>query len=173
MQAMSALFRFYEQLLWFWVDLLDISSDKSVYDTDPTIQKELCMSDEHIMTLKEATTQYLNSLKDSGRSPRTLYTYGKDCEQILAFFGPDKKLLNMLPAHVAQFYKSDELLKIPKTGKDRAPKTVNKTKMVFKGLLSWAKEHGHIEWLPLPKKHNLISENYKLNPHKRVSDQNL
>lgn len=109
------------------------------------------MSNEQPINLKEATEQYLKALAEAGKSPRTLYTYGKDCEQIIDFFGPDKKLINILPAHVAKFFKSDELLKIPKNGKDRAPKTINKTKMVFKGLLSWAKEQGHIEGLPLPK----------------------
>ncbi len=74
------------------------------------------------------------------------------CEQILAFFGPDKKLVNILPAHVAKFYQSDALLKVTKNGKERSPRTVNKTRMVFKCLLKWAKEQGYIETLPLPKK---------------------
>lgn len=103
------------------------------------------------ITLKTAIEGYLKALKEAGKSPRTLYTYSKDCEQMLAFFGPDKKLNKILPVHVFQFFKSDELLKISKNGKDRASKTVNKTKMVFRGLLSWAKEQGYIEGLPLPK----------------------
>ncbi|MCE3234213.1 MAG: hypothetical protein K0Q50_393 [Vampirovibrio sp.] len=109
------------------------------------------MNPKNDITLQEATKQYLKSLEEAGKSPRTLYTYGQDCKQMIAFFGVDKKLTNILPAHVAKFYKSDELLKIPKQGKDRAPKTINKTKMVFRGLLTWAKEQGHIEGLPLPK----------------------
>lgn len=109
------------------------------------------MNPKNDITLQEATKQYLKSLEDTGKSPRTLYTYGQDCKQMIAFFGTDKKLTNILPAHVAKFYKSDELLKIPKTGKERATKTVNKTKMVFRSLLTWAKEQGYIEGLPLPK----------------------
>jgi hypothetical protein len=70
---------------------------------------------------------------------------------MIAYFGADKKLANILPTHVAKFYKSDELLKIAKNGRERASQTVNKTKMVFRGLLSWAKEQGYIEGLPLPK----------------------
>lgn len=103
------------------------------------------------MTLQEAVQLYLESLILAGKSPRTIYTYNKDCEQMLAFFGSDKKLVNIIPAHVAKFYQSDALLKVAKTGKERAPRTVNKTKMVFKCLLNWAKEQGHIENLPLPK----------------------
>ncbi len=109
------------------------------------------MSPKNDITLQEATEHYLKSLEESGKSPRTLYTYGQDCKQIIAYFRADKKLTNILPAHVAKFYKSDELLKIPKNGKDRALKTINKTKMVFRGLLTWAKEQGYIEGLPLPK----------------------
>lgn len=109
------------------------------------------MSQKSEITLQEATEQYLKALEEAGKSPRTLYTYSKDCEQMLAYFGADKKLVNILPAHVAKFYKSDELLKIAKNGKERAPKTANKTKMVFRRLLTWAKEQGYIEGLPLPK----------------------
>jgi hypothetical protein len=54
-------------------------------------------------------------------------------------------------AHVSKFYKSDELLKIPKNGMDRAPKIINKTKTVFRVLLTWANEQGYIDGLPLPK----------------------
>lgn len=103
------------------------------------------------ITLQEEVQQYLEALQAQGKRPRTLYTYGKDCEQIVAFFGPEKKLSNILPAHVAKFYKSDELLIIPKSGKVRALRTVNKTRMVLRGLLTWAVEEGHIPHLPLPK----------------------
>lgn len=109
------------------------------------------MKNVEFITLREATEQYLKALKEADKSPRTLYTYGKDCEQILAFFGPDKKLVNILPAHVVKFFKSEALLKIPKNGKTRAPSTINKTKMVFRCLLNWARAEGYIERLPLPK----------------------
>jgi hypothetical protein len=75
----------------------------------------------------------------------------KIVSKCLASFGPDKKLVNILPAHVAKFYQSDALLKITKTGKERATRTVNKTTMVFKGLLTWAKTQNYIESVPLPK----------------------
>ncbi len=110
------------------------------------------MLEQKEMTLQEAAQLYLESLIAAGKSSRTIYTYGKDCEQMLTFFGPDKKLVNILPAHVAKFYQSDALLKVAKNGKERSSRTVNKTKMVFKCLLNWAKEQGYIETLPLPKK---------------------
>jgi hypothetical protein len=103
------------------------------------------------MTLKQAIGAYMEHLKTIGKKPRTLYTYGKDCEQIIAFFGPDKLLKNILPAHVAAFYKSDALLKIPKNGKPRQPETIRKTRRVLKMLLTWAQQQGHIVTVPLPK----------------------
>lgn len=41
---------------------------------------------EHLITLQEATERYLIALSEVGKSPRTLYTYGKDCKQMLSFF---------------------------------------------------------------------------------------
>lgn len=101
-------------------------------------------------TLQEVIPEYLNSLRDKGKTERTLYTYGKDGQQIEAFFGPERKLVNILPVHVGKFYKSDELLKLP-NGKDRAPATVNKTRRVFKAMMAYALEQGYIKALPLPK----------------------
>lgn len=101
-------------------------------------------------TIEELIPAYLSHLREKGKTERTLYTYGKDCEQIQAFFGPDKKLINILPVHVGKFYKSDELLRMP-NGKDRAPATVNKTRRVFKAMMEFALEQGSIKALPLPK----------------------
>jgi hypothetical protein len=103
------------------------------------------------MALNTAVEDYMKHLELNGKKPRTLYTYGKDCEQIIAFFGQEKLLKNILPVHVAAFYKSDALLKIPKNGKQRQPETVRKTKRVFRMLLTWAKEQGFIESVPLPR----------------------
>jgi hypothetical protein len=104
-----------------------------------------------VTATQEATELYLKTLEAQGKNPCTLYTYGQDCKQMIAFFGPDKKLGNLLPAHVARFYQSDALLKLPKTGKDRAPATVNKTKRVFRLMLTWTQQEGYLETLPLPK----------------------
>lgn len=101
--------------------------------------------------LKDALAEYLQSLEVAGKHPRTLYTYGQDCKQILSFFGSEKQLTKLLPAHVARFYRSNELLRIPKNGKDRAPATVKKTVRVLHRFLRWAKEQGYIETLPRPK----------------------
>jgi len=101
-------------------------------------------------TLHEAAQAFLEHLRAQGKTERTLYTYGKDFEQIEAFFGAERKLTSILTPHVGKFFKSDALLKLP-SGKERAKPTVEKTKRVLRMFLVWAKETGRIEKLPLPK----------------------
>ena len=101
-------------------------------------------------TLHQAARAYLEHLRSQGKKERTLYTYGKDFEQIEAFFGAERKLTSILTPHVGKFFKSDALLKLP-SGKERAKPTVEKTKRVLRMFLIWAKDTGRIDKLPLPK----------------------
>lgn len=103
------------------------------------------------MTLAQLIELYLSDLTQQGKHPRTIYTYGKDCQQILAHFGAERKLCNIIPAHIARFYKSAELMRISKSGKSRAPATIVKTKRVLRQLLSWAHKHHYLSTLPFPK----------------------
>lgn len=102
------------------------------------------------MTLHDALQEYLDTLRNDGKSERTLYTYNKDAEQIEAHFGSDKKLRSILVPHVSGFLKSDALLKMP-SGKERSEPTVRKTIRVFRMFLVWALAQGYIAKLPLPK----------------------
>ncbi len=101
-------------------------------------------------TLHEAAQAYLEHLRTLGKKDRTLYTYGKDFQQMEAFFGADRKLRTILPPHVGKFLKSDDLLRLP-SGVERAKPTVDKTVRVLRMFLVWAKETGRLEKLPLPK----------------------
>ena len=101
--------------------------------------------------LHTAAQAYLDHLRSQGKKERTLYTYGKDFEQIEAFCGADRKLASILPAHAGRFLKSDELLKIPKSGKERSKPTIEKTVRVLRMFLLWAKETNRIAKLPLPR----------------------
>ncbi len=101
-------------------------------------------------TVHEAAQAYLEHLRTQGKKDRTLYTYGKDFEQMEAFFGADRKLRTILPPHVGKFLKSDDLLRLP-SGAERAKPTVDKTVRVLRMFLVWAKETGRLEKLPLPK----------------------
>jgi len=101
-------------------------------------------------TLHEAAKAYIEHLRTQGKTERTLYTYGKDFEQIETFFGAERKLPSILTPHVGKFFKSDALLKLL-NGKKRAKPTVEKTRRVLRMFLIWAKETGRIDKVPLPK----------------------
>jgi len=101
-------------------------------------------------TLGQATAEYLEHLKTEGKSARTIYTYGRDVEQIIGFFGSDRKLSAILIPHVGKFLKSDALLKLP-NGTGRAEPTVRKTVRVLRMFFVWALDMGYIDKLPLPR----------------------
>ncbi len=101
-------------------------------------------------TLGHALGEYLDHLKAEGKSERSLYTYGMDAKQIIAFFGVDRKLTSILTPHVGKFLKSDILLKMPNGG-CRAELTVKKTVRVLRMFLIWSRDRGYITSLPLPK----------------------
>ena len=102
------------------------------------------------ITLHEALQEYLEHLKAEGKSDRTIYTYGKDAQQIEAFFGPGKKLSAILIPRVASFLKSDALLRLP-NGNERMGATVQKTVRVFRMFMIWAIGRKYIASLPFPK----------------------
>ena len=102
------------------------------------------------LTLSEAAIAYLEALQKSGKHERTLYTYGKDLEQIQAFFGPDKPVTAITLPFMGRFLKSDELLKLS-NGKNRATQTVNKTIRVFRMFMHWLAAEGYISEFNLPK----------------------
>ena len=102
------------------------------------------------ITLGQAMADYLEHLKSEGKSERTLYTYTQDAKQIIGFFGAERKLTSILAPHVGKFLKSDALLKLP-SGNGRAEPTVRKTVRVLRMFLTWARDNGYIEKLPLPK----------------------
>ena len=101
-------------------------------------------------TLGQAMNEYLEHLKSEGKSDRTIYTYSKDGQQIISFFGADRMLTAILPPHVGKFMKSDALLQLP-NGNCRADLTVKKTMRVLRMFLTWARGKGYIARVPLPK----------------------
>jgi site-specific recombinase XerD len=102
------------------------------------------------ITLSEAASQYLQFLKDHGKSERTLYTYGRDLQQIQTFFGPERFVGNIPLPLMGRFLKSDELLRLP-YGQERAPQTVKKTIRVFRMFMHWLVEVGYLPEITLPK----------------------
>lgn len=100
--------------------------------------------------LSEAAVQYIEFLKYQGKSKRTLDTYQRDLQQILAFFGPARLVGNMPLPLIGRFLKSDELLRLP-NGDARASQTVHKTIRVFRMWMQWLVQVGYLTELILPK----------------------
>ena len=112
------------------------------------------------ITIKEAAEKYLANLGEVGKNERTIYTYNKDLELALAFFGPEKLITKIMPVHVAAFFKSDLVNKLiyepKKEGearreRDKSPITITKTKRVFRQMLVFCKDQGWTDKVPLPK----------------------
>jgi len=101
-------------------------------------------------TISQAAAQFIEHLKELGKSERTLYTYRKDLEIVESFFHGDKTLADLRVLQVGKFLKSDALMKKP-SGESRAERTIEKTVRVFRMMLVWALDKGIIEELPLPK----------------------
>ncbi len=104
-----------------------------------------------VTTLKQAVEKYMEYLEAEGKTERTRYTYGRDLDLALQFFGEDKKLDKLIPAQVAKFFKSDLVTKVPKSGREKSPITVTKTLRVWRQMLVFCKERNFIENIPLPK----------------------
>lgn len=119
-------------------------------------------------TVHQAAEAFIGHLRESGKKERTLYTYRKDLDVVEAFFGADRQLAEIRLSQVGKFYKSDLLLKLP-DGKDRAERTIAKTVRVFRMMMVWTRESGHIEELPLPKStpmgHSQVKESSDKQPN--------
>jgi site-specific recombinase XerD len=102
------------------------------------------------ITLPETAQLYLGHLQHSGKNTRTLYTYGKDLEQIQAFFGAQKSVTVITCPQIGKFLKSEILLKLS-NGQDRAPQTVQKTLRVLRMFTAWLREQGYLGEVVLPK----------------------
>lgn len=101
-------------------------------------------------SFQEAAQAYIKHLEATGKSPRTLYTYGQDLKQILAFWGADKPLTQVSLPLVGKFLKSPELLLLP-DGETRSPRTIQKTLRVFRLFLAFCIEQNWLTPLALPK----------------------
>lgn len=101
------------------------------------------------ITLKETITGYIHYLAETGKADRTIYTYGKDLQQIERFFGAERHLDSINKLQVGKFMNSSELLALP-DGRPRAWQTVRKTYRVLKKLLEWAKTKGMSGKFPSP-----------------------
>ena len=101
-------------------------------------------------TLKEGIEAYINHMQAQGKKGTTVGVYKKALALAASHFGEDRDLGKMLPAHAAKFLKSDAVLKKP-DGTPRAEISVEQIKRVFRQMLTFCRDKGLIENLPLPK----------------------
>lgn len=102
------------------------------------------------ITFHQARLAYLHHLEGQGKSKRTLYTYGKDLEQILAFWGAEKPITHVSLPTIGKFLKSPELLLLI-DGSPRADRTVQKTIRVLRMFIEFCIEQGWLNPILLPK----------------------
>ncbi len=101
-------------------------------------------------SLKEAVGTYLEYLKEMGKKPGTIASYGRDFDLAIEFFGEDKTIDSIAVCNIGKFFKSDLMNKL-KNGNEKAEPTVKKTKRAVRMMFTWAKDSGMIKTLPIPK----------------------
>ena len=102
------------------------------------------------MNLTDAKASFLAHLEALGKHPRTLYTYAKDLDYFIQFFGNDRDLASIRIPEMGKWLKADSYLNTLK-GQPRSPRTLDKNLRVIRQLFVWAQAEGHIDTLPLPK----------------------
>ncbi len=100
--------------------------------------------------LKEAVEIYLDYLKEMGKKPGTITSYGKDFDLAIELFGEDKKIDSIAVCNIGKFFKSDQMNKL-KNGNDKAEPTIKQTKRAVRMMFTWMKDSGMINALPIPK----------------------
>ena len=93
---------------------------------------------------------YLDYLKEMGKKPGTIASYGKDFDLAIEFFGEDKTIDSIAVCNIGKLFKSDLVNKL-KSGQDKAEPTIKKTKRAVRMMFTWAKDSGMINTLPIPK----------------------
>lgn len=102
------------------------------------------------MNLQQAIDEYLAHLSENNKKQRTINAYQYDFKIVLAFFEPDRALQEITLPQVGKFIRSDVLL-LRQDGQPRCQNMVNRIQRVFRMLLFWAYENGHLDFLPIPK----------------------
>jgi len=102
------------------------------------------------MMLNDVLEAYLNHLKRQGLSEKSLYNYGKDSQQVQAFFGESSALGSLTRQNSGRFLKSDDLRMLP-SGKECSERTFQKTIGFFRRFVEWCIEQRYLAESPLPK----------------------
>lgn len=89
------------------------------------------------MRLDDAVHDYLTSLADEGRSPRTVDAYRRDLALLEAHLGPDRDVASIRPADLLAFAASPAVRELRDGGGPRHPTSVNRTRSAVRGLFDF------------------------------------
>ncbi len=112
---------------------------------------------------------YLVYLKETGKKPGTIASYGKDFDLAIEFFGEDKKIDSIAICNIGKFFKSDLMNKL-KNGNDKAEPTIKKTKRAVRMMFTWARDTGMINTLPIPK-NEIPGNTGKVEPAEEIANE--
>lgn len=88
-------------------------------------------------TLRQVAKGYLDSMEQEGGSESTLFGYRMELKRAMTVLGAETKLADLTPETVAAYFQSDRVTK-SRAGKKLAPRSVAKTRRVFRLALVWA-----------------------------------
>jgi len=88
------------------------------------------------MRLDEAITEYLDSLTDEGRSPRTVDAYMRDLRLLVFHLGPDADVGDVTPPQLLAFARSEAVVLRP-DGEPRSRNSTNRTRSAVRGLFGF------------------------------------
>ena len=100
-------------------------------------------------TLQALCAAYIEALPALGKSSGTQRSYRADLAVAGKHFDDELDPKTLTPEMVAAFFDSDRVTK-GRDGKEKSAITVAKIRRVFRLMLVWAAEAGHLKTAPLP-----------------------
>ena len=113
-------------------------------------KKEKPASDAPAVTLEQICEGYVRHLEDSGKSVGTSFSYRLELTTAMEELGAKTLVSDITPARVLEYFVSDRVTRT-RTGVEKAPPTIKKSRRVLRLALAWAQEAGLIEKAPLPE----------------------
>ena len=105
------------------------------------------------MKFADVAENFMEQLRSAGKKPSTIYTYSKDIEVILTFFGKDNDIAKLTPGRIGMFLKSETLSHVTDPYghvKPRARRTLAKILRVLRQYVEFSINQGYIAKDPLP-----------------------
>lgn len=101
------------------------------------------------LTVLKLAERYLQHLEDVGKSRGTIFSYYVDLSLACRELGEKTPADALTEQDVAAFFECDAVTKT-RTGKPKAPVTIEKTRRVLRMALTWAQREGLIAAAPVP-----------------------